>query len=33
LKLIPLIWLGIVLTHLVYGVYFIIGFVESDLQR
>jgi len=33
LKLILLIWLGIVLTHLVYGVSFIIGFVESDLQR
>jgi cellulose synthase/poly-beta-1,6-N-acetylglucosamine synthase-like glycosyltransferase len=33
LMLVPVVWLGMVLTHLVYGVSFIIGFVKSDLQR
>jgi len=33
LKLIPVVWLGILLTHLSYGIMFTIGFVRSDLQR
>jgi cellulose synthase/poly-beta-1,6-N-acetylglucosamine synthase-like glycosyltransferase len=33
LMLVPVVGLGIVLTHLAYGVSFIIGFVKSDLQR
>ena len=33
LKLIPIVWLGTILTHLSYGVSFMIGFVKRDLQR
>lgn len=32
-KMIPLIWSGIILTHLFYGVSFIMGFFKSDLKR
>jgi len=33
LKIIPAVWLGIILTHLCYGIFFIIGFLKSDLKR
>jgi cellulose synthase/poly-beta-1,6-N-acetylglucosamine synthase-like glycosyltransferase len=32
-KLILLIWLGIIATHLVYGVYFLTGLIKRDLKR
>lgn len=33
LKLIPIIWLGTILTHLSYGISFIYGIIKSDLER
>jgi len=33
LRLIPAVWLGIILTHIFYGTSFMIGFVKSDLPR
>ena len=32
-KLIPLVWIGVILTHLVYGIHFIVGFLKQDLKR
>lgn len=32
-KLIPVVWIGIILTHLCYGTSFMIGFLKSDLTR
>jgi cellulose synthase/poly-beta-1,6-N-acetylglucosamine synthase-like glycosyltransferase len=32
-KLILLVWLGIIVTHIVYGVYFLSGLVRRDLKR
>ena len=32
-SLIPMVWIGLVLTHIVYGVYFLIGLLKRDLER
>jgi hypothetical protein len=32
-KLVPLVWLGIVVTHIVYGFSFLTGFMRRDLKR
>lgn len=33
MKLVPLVWLGIIVTHIVYGTYFLIGLTKSDMKR
>ncbi len=33
LKMVLSVWLGIIVTHLVYGVYFLLGLVKRDLKR
>ena len=32
-KLVPLVWLGVILTHITYGIFFIIGLLKKDLKR
>ena len=32
-KLIPLVWLGVILTHITYGTFFIVGVLKKDLER
>jgi len=32
-KLLPLVWVGVILTHLVYGTYYLIGLLKKDLER
>jgi GT2 family glycosyltransferase len=32
-KLLLLVWLGIIVTHLVYGSFFLLGLVQRDLKR
>jgi cellulose synthase/poly-beta-1,6-N-acetylglucosamine synthase-like glycosyltransferase len=32
-KLTPLVWLGIILTHITYGVFFIAGLLKKELRR
>jgi len=33
LKMIPLVWLGIILTHITYGIFFLDGFLRGGLKR
>ena len=32
-KMIPIVWAGIVLTHLTYGISFIAGLIKSNLKK
>jgi len=32
-KLLPTVWLGIIVTHIVYGVFFLLGLLKRDLKR
>jgi hypothetical protein len=33
LKLILIVWMGIIVTHIVYGVFFLSGLIKRDLKR
>ena len=32
-KLIPIVWLGVILTHVTYGIYFVAGLLKKELKR